>query len=69
MGDDGRLIEEVRVFECLWKVNSKGVQRSACAVLVADCGIHLEIFSWRIWDEPKHSSRSFVASNAGRLTR
>ena len=23
MGKDERLIEEVRVFECLWKVNSK----------------------------------------------
>ena len=23
MGDDERLIEEVSVFECLWKVNSK----------------------------------------------
>ena len=23
MGDDERLIEDVRVFECLWKVNAK----------------------------------------------
>ena len=23
MGEDERLIEEVRVFECLWKVHSK----------------------------------------------
>ena len=46
MGDDERLIEGVKVFECLWKVNSKkGVQRSACIVVVADCSIHLEI-SW-----------------------
>ena len=31
MGDVDRLIDEVRAFECLWKVNSKAyTDRSAC---------------------------------------
>ena len=68
MGDDEWLIEEVGYLSvCGSKL--KGVQRSACAVLVAYRGIHLEIFSWRIWDESKRSSRSFFASNASKLTR